>query len=141
MSTHVRCSIYYFICINHARQIHCLLNFVSEEYALCCSTLVKMLSEGQTAWIWVGSQVTQHLSRSKMFAYGTIVVVCRLRVKPCSTQTYPTGTFYMFLYVLSHHTALHISIYEVGHRCQGLEFKAYLYITHFTHFLPHVLES
>ena len=46
----------------------------------CRSKQVKMLSKCQTDWIRVRHRVTRRLTRSKLFAYGTIVVISRLRV-------------------------------------------------------------
>jgi len=49
-----------------------------------------MISECQIAMIWMSSQVLGVSSRSKLFAYGTSVVIGRLRVNLIFS------TFYFF---------------------------------------------
>ena len=78
-----------------ACQINCgLLYYLSAsifKVLQCRSKLVKILSECQTIWIQVRRQVTP---RSKLFAYGTMVVLGGLRVKH---WTLFIVTFYEFV--------------------------------------------
>ena len=63
----------FFVCFNF-KSTSMLLNI--------CSMFVKLLSECQIAWIWVRRQVTWRLIQIQAVCiYGTIVVLCGLRVK------------------------------------------------------------
>ena len=78
-----------------ACQINChLLNLSSAsvfKVFQCHSKFVKMLSECQTAWIWLRRRVFGVSSGSKMFAYGTIVVSGGLRVIMSTSKEYHPG--------------------------------------------------
>ena len=76
----------YTVQVTFSPSINCrLLNILSASIFKVLqsrSKLVKMLSECQTALIWVRQLVTHRLNWIQaVFAYGTIVVLGRLRVK------------------------------------------------------------
>ena len=70
--------------MKRGQPLACQINFCKHNFSSasvfkalqCCSKFVKMLSEWQTAWIWMRPQVTLCLnSDSSCLYYGTLVLI------------------------------------------------------------------
>ena len=67
--------------VNRLSSVNFLLCFKFHIVLQCRSKLVKMLSDYQTVLIRLRRRVTRRLVQIQLFANGTLVVICELRVQ------------------------------------------------------------